>query len=179
MLKLDGKALGIVKLAGKGEGLETLRHLKLEYEGKSGNKQRGILNPRAGWEADAREGLSMVESPNRWEKTISLCRTASGVDISDGILAATVLEHSTESSLCAHRTVLCVAGFVSTQRRCGGTTGLLDSLCTKPNPVPRCRWRWIRPVQCQVSLLGKALTARGKPKERARARKVPRERKTG
>ena len=39
----------------------------------------------------------MVESLNRWEKTISLYRTASGVDISDGILAATVLEHSPES----------------------------------------------------------------------------------
>ena len=36
----------------------------------------------------------MVESPNRWEKTIGLHRTASGVDISDGISAATVLEHS-------------------------------------------------------------------------------------
>ena len=38
----------------------------------------------------------MVESLNRWEKTIGLYRTASGVDISDGILAATVLEHSLE-----------------------------------------------------------------------------------
>ena len=63
--------------------------MKLEYEGKS--------NPRAGWEADARDGRSVVESLNRWEKTISLYRTASGVDISDGILAATVLEHSLEA----------------------------------------------------------------------------------
>ena len=39
----------------------------------------------------------MVESLNRWEKTIGLYRTASGVDISGGILAATVLEHSPES----------------------------------------------------------------------------------
>ena len=39
----------------------------------------------------------MVESLNRWEKTIGLHRTASGVDISDDILAATVLEHSPES----------------------------------------------------------------------------------
>ena len=56
-----------------------------------------MINPRAGWEANARDGLSVVESLNRWEKTISLYRTASGVDISDGILAATVLEHWLES----------------------------------------------------------------------------------
>ena len=101
VVKHDGKALGIVQLVGKGEGLEAWCQLKLEYEGKTGNRQaalcRGILNPRAGWEADARDGRSVVESLNKWEKTISLHRTASGVDISDGILAATVLEHSPEA----------------------------------------------------------------------------------
>ena len=44
-----------------------------------------------------RDGRSVVESLNRWKKTIGLYRTASGVDISNGILAATVLEHSPES----------------------------------------------------------------------------------
>ena len=106
MVKLDGKAFGIVQLAGKGEGLEAWRQLNLEYDGKSGNRQaallRGILNPRAGWETDARDGRWVVESLNRWEKTISLYRTASGVDISDGIMAATVLEHSPE----AHQNIL-------------------------------------------------------------------------
>ena len=34
VVKLDGKALGIVQLVGKGEGLEAWRQLKLEYEGK-------------------------------------------------------------------------------------------------------------------------------------------------
>ena len=46
--------------------------LKLEYEGKSGNRQaallRGILNPRAAWEVDTRDGRSVVESLNRWGK---------------------------------------------------------------------------------------------------------------
>ena len=101
VVKLEGKALGIVQLVNKGEGLEAWRQLKFEYEGKSGNRQaallRGILNPRAAWEADTRDGRSVVESLNRWEKTISLCRMASGVDILDGIVAATVLEHSPES----------------------------------------------------------------------------------
>ena len=118
VVKLDGKALGIVQLVGKGEGLETWRQLKLEYEGKSGNRQaallRRILNPRAGWEADAREGRSAVESLNRWEKTISRYRTASGEDISDLV-------------------VLRGAGCVSTQRRCGDATGPLDSLRCKLN----------------------------------------------
>ena len=39
MVKLDGKALGIVQLVNKGEGLEALRQLKLEYGGKSGNNK--------------------------------------------------------------------------------------------------------------------------------------------
>ena len=50
VIKLEGKALGIVQLVNKGEGLEAWRQLKLEYEGKSGNRQaallRGILNPK-------------------------------------------------------------------------------------------------------------------------------------
>ena len=98
---LTKKALGIVQLVNKGEGLEAWRQLKLEYEGKTGNRQaallRGILNPRAAWEADTRDGRSVVESLNRWQKTTVLYRTASGVHISDGILAAKVLEHSPES----------------------------------------------------------------------------------
>ena len=93
MVKLEGKVLGLVQLVGKGEVLEAWRQLKLEYEGKSGNRQiallRGTLNPRPGWEADARDVRSVIESLNR-----SHYRAASGVDISDGILAATVLEHS-------------------------------------------------------------------------------------
>ena len=101
VVKLEGEALGFVQLVNKGERLEAWRQLKLEYEGKSGNRQaallRGILNARAAWEADTRDGRSVVESLNRWEETIGLYRTASGVDISDGILAATVLEHSPDS----------------------------------------------------------------------------------
>ena len=76
VVKLEGKALGIVQLVAKGEGLEAWRQLKLEYEGMSGNRRvallRGTLNPRLGCEADARDGRSLVESLNRWEKTISL-----------------------------------------------------------------------------------------------------------
>ena len=88
LVKLEGKALGIVQLVNKSEGLEAWRQLKLEYEGKSGNWQSCVV---------ARNCRSVVESLNRWEKTIGLYQTASGVDISDGILAATVLEHSPES----------------------------------------------------------------------------------
>ena len=72
VVKLDGKALGIVQVVGKGERLEAWCQLKLEYEGKSGNRQaallRGILNPRAGWEADARDGRSVVESLKQVER---------------------------------------------------------------------------------------------------------------
>ena len=43
VVKLEGKALGIVQLVGKREGLEAWRQLKLEYEGKSGNRQAALL----------------------------------------------------------------------------------------------------------------------------------------
>ena len=101
VVKLEGKALGIVQLVNKGEGLEAWRQLNNKYEGKSWNRKvawlRGILKPRAACEADTRDGRSVVESLNRWEKIIGLYRTASQLDISDGILAATVLEYSPES----------------------------------------------------------------------------------
>ena len=67
-----------------------------------------------------------------------------------------------------HRTVQCVAGYVSTQRRCGCTTGPLDLLRINLNLLARNQWRSTRLEQCQVSRLAK--TARAKPKERARAR---------
>ena len=50
MVKLEGKAFGIVQLVNRSEGLEAWRQLKLEYEEKSGNRQaallRGILKPK-------------------------------------------------------------------------------------------------------------------------------------
>ena len=89
VVKLEGKALGIVQLVGTGEGPEAWRQWNLEYEGKSGNRQAALFALSSQPES--------VELLHRWEKTISLYRTASGVDISDGILAATVLEHSPEA----------------------------------------------------------------------------------
>ena len=152
VVKLEGKALGIVQLVNKGEGLEAWRQLKLEYEGKSGNRQaallRGILNPRAAWEADTRDGRSVVVSLNRWEKIIGLYRTASGVDISDGILAAAVLEHSPES----YQNILKQAPsnvrasysamrgwsreYAETLRRYDGTSGSSSHQTQSTGPVP-------------------------------------------
>ena len=113
-----------------------------------------------------------MESLNRWEKTIGLYRTASGVDISDGIFVATVPEHSPESykplPMCEHRTAQCVGGFVSMLRRCGDTTGPMDLLRTKPHQLDRCQWMSIRLVQCLDSRL--ARTGKGNRRERARTR---------
>ena len=180
VVKLEGKALGIVQPV-KGEGLEAWRQLKLEYEGKSGNRQaallRGIVNPRAAWEADTRDGRSVVESLNRWEKTIGLYRTASGVDISDGILVVTVLEHWPES----HQYILkqapsnvrasCSAmrgwlrEYAETLRRYDGTSGSSSHQTPSTGLV---QWMSIRPVQCLNSRLAK--TGKGNRRERARAR---------
>ena len=105
-------------------------------------------------EADTRDGRSVV-------------------DISDGILAATVLEHSPESyqnilklPMCEHHSAQCVAGYVSMSRRCGDTTRPLDLPRTKPNPL--CRWMSIRLVLCLDSRL--ARTGKGNRRERARAK---------
>ena len=131
-------------------------------------EQARIVNPKAAWEADTRDGRSVVESLNRWEKTIGLYRTPSGVDISDGILVATVLEHWHES----HQNILKKA-----PSKCASiiqrnawlvTRVLLDLLRTKPHLLDRCRWMSIRPVQCLDSRLAK--TGKGNRRERARAR---------
>ena len=181
MVKLERKALGIVQLVNKGEGLEAWRQLKLEFEGKSGNRQvallRGILNPRAAWEADTRGGRSVVESLNRWEKTIGLYQTASGVDMSDGILAATVLEHSPESCQnilkqapsSVRASVSAMRGwlreYAETLRRYDGTSGSSSHQTPSTGPVPM---ESIRLMQCLDSRL--ARTGKGHRRERARAR---------
>ena len=143
------------------------------------NKQaallRGILNPRAAWEADTRDGRSVVESLNRWEKTIGLYRTASGVDISDGIWAATVLEHSPESyqnilkqapsnvraSYSAMRGWL--REYAETLRRYDGTSGSSSHQTPSTGPVPmdvdRTR---------AVSGFSSGKDGKGNPRERAR-----------
>ena len=62
--KLEGKAFGIVQPVPKGAGAEAWRQLKLEYEGRSGNRQaallRSILNPKTSWEADVTAGKSLA-----------------------------------------------------------------------------------------------------------------------
>ena len=182
VVKLEGKALGIVHLVTKGEGLEAWRQLKLEYEGKSGNRQAALLwrnlNPRPGWETDARDGRSLVESLNRWEKTLSLYRKASGEDISDGILAATVLEHSPES----YQNILkqapsnvrasygAMRGWLRENAETLGTMEPLGLLQFNHSRLVRCQWRSIRHEQCRVSRLEK--TGRANPKEGARPRMV-------
>ena len=50
--------------------------------------------------------------------------------------------------MCEHRTAQCVAGYVNMLRHCGGTTGPLDLLRTKPHLLDLCRWMSIRLVQC-------------------------------
>ena len=158
-----GKALGIVQLVNKSERLEAWRQLKLEYEGKFVNRQaallRGFLNPRAAWEADTREGRSVVESLNRWEKTTGLYRATSGVDISDDILAATVLEHSPESyqnilkqDPCKVRTSYSamrgwLREYAETLRRYEGTSA--SSSHQTQSTGHQCQWRSIRLAQCQ------------------------------
>ena len=89
-----------------------------------------------------------MESLKRWEKTIGLYRTASGVDMSDGILAATVLEHSPESyqnilkqapsnvraSYSAMRGWL--REYAETLRRYDGTSGSSSHQTPSTGPVP-------------------------------------------
>ena len=72
-----------------------------------------------------------MESLNRWEKTTSLYQTASGVDISDGILEATVLEHSPEN----YQNIL-KREYAQTLRRYDGTSGSSSHQTQSTGPVP-------------------------------------------
>ena len=157
------KALGIVQLVNKGEGLEAWRQLKLEHDGKSGNRQaallRGILNPWSAWEADTRDGRPVLESA---------ASTGQRVEWTSRMVSFLLRCWSKSLPMCEHRTAQCVAGYVSMLRRCGDTTGLLDLLHTKLHLLDRCRWMLIRPARCLDSRL--ARTGKGSRSERARAR---------
>ena len=170
--------------------------MKLKYEGKSGNTQaallRGILNQRAAWEADTRDGRSVVESLNRWENTFDLHRTASGVDNSDGILAATLLEHSLES----HQNILKQAPssvrasysemlgwlreYAETLRRYDGTSGSASHQTQSTGPVPMDvdQTRAVSGISCGKDGKGKS-TGKGKSKDgkdKGKGKKVTRAR---
>ena len=96
--KCEGKAFGIVQLCPKGNGLEAWRRLKDEYEGRSGNRLAamlpGILNPRERWNKDSEVNKEFLESLNDWEILIGEYRAASGENVSDRVLVATILEHA-------------------------------------------------------------------------------------
>ena len=82
----------------KGNDLEAWRRLKDEYEGRSGNRLaamlRGILNPRERWNRDSDNNREFLESLNDWEILIGEYRAASGENVSDRVLIATILEHA-------------------------------------------------------------------------------------
>ena len=78
--------------------------------------------------------------------------------MSDGILAATVLEHSLESyqnilkqalPMCAHRTAQCVAGYVSTSGSSSHQTPSIGPvpLAGKENRRESARWQGQRQEQ--------------------------------
>ena len=96
--KCEGKAFGIVQLCPKGNGLEAWSRLKDEYEGRSGNRLaamlRGILNPRERWNKDSEVNKEFLESLNDWEILIGEYRAASGENVSDRVLVATIVEHA-------------------------------------------------------------------------------------
>ena len=89
-----------------------------------------------------------MQSLNKWKKTIGLHRTASRVDISDSILAATVLEHSPESYQNilkqAHSNVRASYSamrgwsreYAETLRRYDGTSGSSSHQTSPAGPVP-------------------------------------------
>ena len=96
--KCEGKAFGIVQLCPKGNGLEAWRRQKDKYEGRSANRLaamlRGILNPRERWKKDSDVNKEFLESLNDWEILIGEYRAASGENVSDPFLVATILEHA-------------------------------------------------------------------------------------
>ena len=55
---------------------------------------RGILNPRERWNKDSENNREFLESLNDWEILIGEYRAASGENVSDRVLIATILEHA-------------------------------------------------------------------------------------
>ena len=78
--------------------MEACRRLKDEYEGRSGNRLaamlQGILNPRERWNKDSGINKEFLERLHDWEILIGEYRAASGENVSDLVLVATILEHA-------------------------------------------------------------------------------------
>ena len=96
--KTSGRALSIVTLMTKRHGLEAWRRLKIEYEGKQGSRVaallRGVLNPAERWRVQHEAKQELVDLLTSWEKDVARYRMASGKDIGDEVLVATVIEHA-------------------------------------------------------------------------------------
>merc|ERR1712194_659994 len=84
---LDGRALGILKLVGRHCGLEAWRSLKLEYEGRAGNRftamLRFILNLSERWMSDKDKGIDFFQSLTAWEALCADYMLQSGELLSD------------------------------------------------------------------------------------------------
>jgi hypothetical protein len=98
IVKCEGNALGILTLVPQRYRLEAWRLLDGEYEGKQGSRiaamLREILYPGGKWQQGHNEGKDVIEVLTAWEHDVSKYRIASGEDISDNVLVATVLERA-------------------------------------------------------------------------------------
>ena len=94
----EGKALSIVRVAGRFNGLEAWRALKNEYEGKQAGRMtammRFILNPGLRWTADRERGADFTQSLAEWETTIAELAALAGENISEAIRVSIILEHA-------------------------------------------------------------------------------------
>ena len=95
--KTQGKAVGIVRLCGAGEGLDAWRQLKVCYESMEGARVTGmlrfILHPKDRWMQDRDGGKDMEQSLNEWERLITDYEEQSLELVSDNIRVSTLLEH--------------------------------------------------------------------------------------
>ena len=98
--KLEAKALGIVTLEGKHEGLAAWWALKREYEPVIGNRLAamltGLLNPP--WSADTTNGRPFADLIVDWENDTARYEIQSGKQFGDEYKVVTLLVHPRASA---------------------------------------------------------------------------------
>ena len=96
--KCDGRALGIIRGAGKHNGFESWRLLKAEYESREGGRftamLRYVLNPGAKWTEDSQKAVPFLQSLQDWRQVVQDYCDQSGETLTNNVLVSVVLEHA-------------------------------------------------------------------------------------
>ena len=102
IMKCEGKAMSLARAAGKHNGLEAWRLMKIDYEGVDGSRQaamlRYILNPGQKWKDDEQKQIPFLTSLQQWQQVISdyddQTATTNPGGLQQSVLCSVVIEHA-------------------------------------------------------------------------------------